>query len=61
MPETVEIVEMSTQVPFKHQLGKLLVATIAAFAATKMAEKGYDATLQAIHNRKTVTPPLEEG
>ena len=57
MPDSViEIVEVNNTLPLKHQFGKLLVATIVAFAATKLAEKSYDATLQALNNRKLNVP-----
>ena len=58
MTEIVEVVEIKQSLPLKHQLGKLLIATIVAFAATKMAEKAYDASLQAYQNRQ-ITPPTE--
>lgn len=45
---------METSLPIKHRLGKLLVGTIAGFAATTLAEKGYDVGLKAWQNRKTV-------
>ena len=52
MPEAVvEIVETNGSMPMRHQLGKLLVATIVAFAATKMAEKAYDTALTSYQNR----------
>ncbi len=52
MPETtIEIVEVNGSLPLKHQLGKLLVATIVAFAATKAAEKAYDAALTSYQSR----------
>ena len=52
VPETmVEIVEVNGSLPLKHQLGKLMVATIVAFAATKAAEKAYDAALTSFQNR----------
>jgi hypothetical protein len=37
----VEIVEVSTELPMIHQLGKMLFATAVAFGASKLAEKGY--------------------
>jgi hypothetical protein len=52
VPETmVEIVEVNGSLPLKHQLGKLLVATVVAFAATKVAERAYDAALTSYQNR----------
>jgi hypothetical protein len=53
MDETViEIVEISNTLPLKHQLGKVLVATVVAFAATKLSEKSYDAVLGKLNSRK---------
>ncbi len=53
MDETViEIVEISNTLPLKHQLGKVLVATVVAFVATKLSEKSYDAVLTKFNNRK---------
>lgn len=55
----IEIVEVSNTLPLKHQIGKLLLATFAAFAATKLAEKSYDAGLQAWNNRSAQIPSVE--
>jgi len=55
MTEVIEIIEVSDALPLKHQFGKLLVATVAAFAASKAAEKAYTATLTMIKNR-SITP-----
>ncbi len=52
----IEIVEVNNTLPLKHQFGKLLVATIVAFAATKLAEKSYDGVLEALNNRKLEIP-----
>lgn len=52
----IEIVEVNDTLPFKHQLGKLLFATVVAFAATKLAEKTYDAGLHAWNNRNLQVP-----
>lgn len=60
MPEIIEIVEVSPSVPLKHQLGKLVVATLVAFAATKLAEKAYDVTVTSIQTRN-ITSSLTEG
>lgn len=51
MDEVVEKValELST----KQQLGKLVIATVVGFAASKGAEKAFDVALKAIRNRKT--------
>lgn len=52
MDETVvEIIEVNGSLPLKHQFGKLLIATVVAFAATKLAEKSYDRALVAYHSR----------
>lgn len=59
MDEVIEVVEVGKSLPLKHQLGKLLIATLAAFAATKLAEKSYDATLTAIQNHKLEVPNVE--
>jgi hypothetical protein len=57
MPETViEVVEVNNTLPLKHQFGKLLVATIAAFLATKLAEKSYDVALDKWTNRQLEIP-----
>jgi hypothetical protein len=42
------VVELST----KQMLGKLVIATTVGFAASKVAEKVFDAAVQAIRNRK---------
>ena len=55
----IEIIEVSDTLPLKHQFGKLLVATIVAFVATKLAEKSYDATLDALNKRKMQVPSVE--
>jgi len=36
-----------------HQLGKHVVGGLAAFAASKLADRAYDATLRAIRNRRS--------
>lgn len=42
MDETViEVVDVTTALPLKHQLGMALFATAVAFVASKAAEKGY--------------------
>lgn len=57
MPDSViEIVEVNGSLPLRHQLGKLLIATVVAFAATKMAEKAYDVTLTSYQNHRTANP-----
>lgn len=52
----IEIVEVNAQLPLKHQIGKLLFATVVAFAATKLAERTYDAGLQAWNNHSLPVP-----
>lgn len=49
--QVFEIVEVNESLPLRHQLGKLLFATVVAFAATKMAEKTYDSVLASYQNR----------
>lgn len=52
MPEDViEIVEVVDDTPLRHQFGKLLFATIVAFAATKLAESTYDFVLEVYRQR----------
>ena len=48
---TIEIVEVNGQIPLKHQLGKLVFATIVAFVATKAAERAYDSVLASYQSR----------
>lgn len=59
MPEVIEIVEVSNTTPLKHQLGKLFIATLVAFAATKLSDRAYDATLTAIQNRSMPSSTTE--
>lgn len=49
--EVIEIVEVVEDVPIRHQFGKLLFATIVAFAATKLAESTYDFALDVYRRR----------
>jgi hypothetical protein len=51
MDVTVETTE-SEREPVVHQFGKLMVGSIAAFAADKLANKAYDKTLAVIRSRK---------
>lgn len=51
MSEDVEIVEVVSE-PMVHQVGKLVIGTLVAFAAGKLAEKVYDAGL-TIYRQKT--------
>lgn len=51
MSDTIEVVEVVNVVPLRHQVGKLVIATLVAFAATKLTEKAYDATLRTIATR----------
>lgn len=54
----IEIVEASTVLPLRHQIGKFLVAAIATFVATKYAEKAYDATfLKSFNNQQATKLP----
>lgn len=41
------------QEPIKHQLGKLLIGTVAGFLATKLSAILYDAVLEYHANKKT--------
>jgi hypothetical protein len=53
MTETGETTEIVVEkLPLKHQFGKLMVGSIAAFTANQMAEKAYDAALRAYRARK---------
>lgn len=49
--DTVEVV-IPAEESVRHQLSKLVIVTVVAFAAGKLAEKGYDAAL-AIYRQKT--------
>jgi hypothetical protein len=51
----VDVVQVSTSLPLKHQLAKLVIATIVGFAATKLSEKGYDAALACYQRSKAST------
>lgn len=47
--EATEVAKASSIVrmmPLKHQFAKLLLGTIAGFAATKLTEKGYESALK---------------
>lgn len=59
MDEVIEIVEVQPGTSLKYQLGKVLFATVVAFAATKLAERSYDAGLTAIKNHQFNVPPIE--
>jgi hypothetical protein len=54
MDSVIEIVEVSNVLPLKHQVGKLLFATLVGFAATKLAEKTYIAGLDRIQAMKQI-------
>lgn len=56
MDEVIEIVEVNSALPLKHQLAKVLFATVVAFGATKLAERTYDAALAAVKNHKIELP-----
>jgi hypothetical protein len=45
---------VQTSLPMKHQLAKLVIATIVGFAATKLGEKGYDSAYACYQRSKTV-------
>jgi hypothetical protein len=45
-----------TTLPLKHQFAKLLLGTIAGFAATKLTEKGYETMLVHISKKSIVIP-----
>lgn len=49
--DVIEVLETVDITPMRHQLGKLLVATIASFAATAFAEKMYDVGLSIYRKR----------
>jgi len=50
MQETVE--SINTSLPIKHQIAKLVIATIVGFAASKLSENGYDAALACYRSKK---------
>lgn len=47
----VETTKVDTS--FRHQLGKSIVGSLAAFAANRVAEKGYDKALQLYRSRRS--------
>jgi len=49
--DVIEVLETIEITPIRHQLGKLLFATIASFAATAISEKVYDVALAAYRRR----------
>ena len=49
------IVISSPSGPMKHQLVKLLLGTIAGFAASKLVEKGYDGAVRCYQLKHNVT------
>lgn len=49
-PETVEVTVEKREL--KHEFGKLMVGSIAAFAADKLASRAYDKVLHTIRARK---------
>lgn len=49
--DKVDIADVSAGSSWKYQFGKLLFATVVAFAATKLAEKTFDASAVALQNR----------
>ena len=49
-------------VPFKHVLGKYVIASVAVFVVGQLVSKGYDMTLAAVHSRQIPSvPPTTEG
>lgn len=46
----IEVVEVKDELT-RHALGKLLLATLVGFAASKLAEKTYDFALTAYRQR----------
>jgi hypothetical protein len=47
----IEVVEITDVTPMRHQLGKLMFATLVSFAATAISEKVYDVALAAYRRR----------
>jgi hypothetical protein len=43
-----------SSLPMKHQISKLVLGTLAGFAAGKLTEKAYDAALACYKNRKMI-------
>jgi hypothetical protein len=52
MTDTGENTEVVVEKSLKHQVGKTVVGSIAAFTANHLAEKAYDAALRAYRARK---------
>ena len=52
----IEIVEVSNQMPLMHQFVKVVLAAVAALAATKLVEKGYDSGYEAWTERHPKIP-----
>lgn len=46
---TIEL-DIKTDLPLKHQLGKMLLGSAAAFVAKAVVEKGYDYFLDRSNN-----------
>jgi hypothetical protein len=59
MDEVIETVEIQQGTSLKYQLGKVLFATVVAFAATKLAERSYDAGMSAIKSHEFHVPTIE--
>lgn len=59
MDEVIEVVEVQPGTSLKYQFGKLLFATVVAFGATKLAERGYDAGMAAIKNHQFTVPSTD--
>lgn len=51
MDETI-VVKTDSDLPLKHQFGKMAVGSVAAFAANHAAEKLYEKVFYAIRARK---------
>lgn len=46
------IVKTATKLPMKHKVAKLVIGTVAGFAAQHWAEKGYVAAYECIKKTK---------
>lgn len=51
MTENESNIEVPTEMPMQHQLGQVIAGTLAAFAVTKLVEKGYKAGFAALRAR----------
>lgn len=58
--ESIQIVRVIEAPAVKHELGKLMLVTILAFAATKIGELVYDVAVARMNNQSvTFKPPTE--